>query len=180
MRTKILKLIAVLSMVLLAFNGCKKDEGEEPNPTPEPPAPKIETKVSDDVVMIIPKEGKKIEDYIVSYTTDEIVLEFPDNSTNRSAENNTELIQTFNGNKLTDLKEGQIISIPPNDKVKTGTLKKVSSITKERIKNKIKIKMAVSQPNLVEVFKNGLDEDHTFNFFQLFSGGKAEVEVPKD
>jgi hypothetical protein len=40
--------------------------------------------------------------------------------------------------------------------------------------------MAVSQPNLVEVFKNGLDEDHTFNFFQLFSGGKAEVEVPKD
>ena len=180
MRTKILKLIAVLSMVLLAFNGCKKDEGEEPNPTPEPPAPKIETKVSDDVVMIIPKEGKKIEDYIVSYTTDEIVLEFPDNSTNRSAENSTELIQTFNGNKLTDLKEGQIISIPPNDKVKTGTLKKVSSITKERIKNKIKIKMAVSQPNLVEVFKNGLDEDHTFNFFQLFSGGKAEVEVPKD
>jgi cell surface protein len=180
MRTKILKLIAVLSMVLLAFNGCKKDEGEEPNPTPEPPAPKIETKVSDDVVMIIPKEGKKIEDYIVSYTTDEIVLEFSDNSTNRSAENSTELIQTFNGNKLTDLKEGQIISIPPNDKVKTGTLKKVSSITKERIKNKIKIKMAVSQPNLVEVFKNGLDEDHTFNFFQLFSGGKAEVEVPKD
>ena len=180
MRTKILKLIAVLSMVLLAFNGCKKDEGEEPNPTPEPPAPKIETKVSDDVVMIIPKEGKKIEDYIVSYTTDEIVLEFPDNSTNRSAENSTELIQTFNGNKLTDLKEGQIISIPPNDKVKTGTLKKVSSITKERIKNKIKIKMAVVQPNLVEVFKNGLDEDHTFNFFQLFSGGKAEVEVPKD
>jgi cell surface protein len=180
MRTKILKLIAVLSMVLLAFNGCKKDEGEEPNPTPEPPAPKIETKVSDDVVMIIPKEGKKIEDYIVSYTTDEIVLEFPDNSTNRSAENSTELIQTFNGNKLTDLKEGQIISIPPNDKVKTGTLKKVSTITKERIKNKIKIKMAVSQPNLVEVFKNGLDEDHTFNFFQLFSGGKAEVEVPKD
>ena len=180
MRTKILKLIAVLSMVLLAFNGCKKDEGEEPNPTPEPPAPKIETKVSDDVVMIIPKEGKKIEDYIVSYTTDEIVLEFPDNSTNRSAENSTELIQTFNGNKLTDLKEGQIISIPPNDKVKTGTLKKVSSITKERIKNKIKIKMAVAQPNLVEVFKNGLDEDHTFNFFQLFSGGKAEVEVPKD
>ena len=182
MRTKILKLIAVLSMVLLAFNGCKKDEGEEPAPTPEPPAPKIETKVSDDVVMIIPKEGKKIEDYIVSYTTDEIVLEFPDNSTNRSAENSTELIQTFNGNKLTDLKEGQIISIPPNDKVKTGTLKKVSSITKERIKikNKIKIKMAVSQPNLVEVFKNGLDEDHTFNFFQLFSGGKAEVEVPKD
>ena len=180
MRTKILKFIAVLSMVLLAFNGCKKDEGEEPNPTPEPPAPKIETKVSDDVVMIIPKEGKKIEDYIVSYTTDEIVLEFPDNSTNRSAENSTELIQTFNGNKLTDLKEGQIISIPPNDKVKTGTLKKVSSITKERIKNKIKIKMAVSQPNLVEVFKNGLDEDHTFNFFQLFSGGKAEVEVPKD
>ena len=180
MRTKILKFIAVLSMVLLAFNGCKKDEGEEPNPTPEPPAPKIETKVSDDVVMIIPKEGKKIEDYIVSYTTDEIVLEFPDNSTNRSAENSTELIQTFNGNKLTDLKEGQIISIPPNDKVKTGTLKKVSSITKERIKNKIKIKMAVVQPNLVEVFKNGLDEDHTFNFFQLFSGGKAEVEVPKD
>ena len=180
MRTKILKLIAVLSMVLLAFNGCKKDEGEEPAPTPEPPAPKIETKVSDDVVMIIPKEGKKIEDYIVSYTTDEIVLEFPDNSTNRSAENSTELIQTFNGNKLTDLKEGQIISIPPNDKVKTGTLKKVSSITKERIKNKIKIKMAVVQPNLVEVFKNGLDEDHTFNFFQLFSGGKAEVEVPKD
>ena len=180
MRTKILKFIAVLSMVLLAFNGCKKDEGEEPNPTPEPPAPKIETKVSDDVVMIIPKEGKKIEDYIVSYTTDEIVLEFSDNSTNRSAENSTELIQTFNGNKLTDLKEGQIISIPPNDKVKTGTLKKVSSITKERIKNKIKIKMAVSQPNLVEVFKNGLDEDHTFNFFQLFSGGKAEVEVPKD
>ena len=180
MRTKILKFIAVLSMVLLAFNGCKKDEGEEPNPTPEPPAPKIETKVSDDVVMIIPKEGKKIEDYIVSYTTDEIVLEFPDNSTNRSAENSTELIQTFNGNKLTDLKEGQIISIPPNDKVKTGTLKKVSTITKERIKNKIKIKMAVSQPNLVEVFKNGLDEDHTFNFFQLFSGGKAEVEVPKD
>ena len=180
MRTKILKFIVVLSMVLLAFNGCKKDEGEEPNPTPEPPAPKIETKVSDDVVMIIPKEGKKIEDYIVSYTTDEIVLEFPDNSTNRSAENSTELIQTFNGNKLTDLKEGQIISIPPNDKVKTGTLKKVSSITKERIKNKIKIKMAVSQPNLVEVFKNGLDEDHTFNFFQLFSGGKAEVEVPKD
>ena len=178
MRTKILKLITVLSMVLLAFNGCKKDEGEEPNPTPEPPAPKIETKVSDDVVMIIPKEGKKIEDYIVSYTTDEIVLEFPDNSTNRSAENNTELIQTFNGNKLTDLKEGQIISIPPNDKVKTGTLKKVSSITKERIKNKIKIKMAVTQPNLVEVFKNGLDEDYTFNFFQLFSGGKAEVEVP--
>ena len=178
MRTKILKFIAVLSMVLLAFNGCKKDEGEEPNPTPEPPAPKIETKVSDDVVMIIPKEGKKIEDYIVSYTTDEIVLEFPDNSTNRSAENNTELIQTFNGNKLTDLKEGQIISIPPNDKVKTGTLKKVSSITKERIKNKIKIKMAVTQPNLVEVFKNGLDEDYTFNFFQLFSGGKAEVEVP--
>ena len=180
MRTKFLKFIAVLSMVLLAFNGCKKDEGEEPNPTPEPPAPKIETKVSDDVVMIIPKEGKKIEDYIVSYTTDEIVLEFPDNSTNRSAENSTELIQTFNGNKLTDLKEGQIISIPPNDKVKTGTLKKVSSITKERIKNKIKIKMAVVQPNLVEVFKNGLDEDHTFNFFQLFSGGKAEVEVPKD
>lgn len=180
MRTKILKFIAVLSMVLLAFNGCKKDEGEEPNPTPEPPAPKIETKVSDDVVMIIPKEGKKIEDYIVSYTTDEIVLEFSDNSTNRSAENSTELIQTFNGNKLTDLKEGQIISIPPNDKVKTGTLKKVSSITKERIKNKIKIKMAVVQPNLVEVFKNGLDEDHTFNFFQLFSGGKAEVEVPKD
>lgn len=37
MRTKILKFIAVLSMVLLAFNGCKKDEGEEPNPTPEPP-----------------------------------------------------------------------------------------------------------------------------------------------
>ena len=37
MRTKILKLIAVLSMVLLAFNGCKKDEGEEPAPTPEPP-----------------------------------------------------------------------------------------------------------------------------------------------
>ena len=178
MRTKILKFIAVLSMVLLAFNGCKKDEGEEPNPTPEPPAAKIETKVSDDVVMIIPKEGKKIEDYIVSYTTDEIVLEFPDNSTNRSAENSTELIQTFNGNKLTDLKEGQIISIPPNDKVKTGTLKKVSSITKERIKNKIKIKMAVTQPNLVEVFKNGLDEDYTFNFFQLFSGGKAEVEVP--
>ena len=34
MRTKILKLIAVLSMVLLAFNGCKKDEGEEPNPQP--------------------------------------------------------------------------------------------------------------------------------------------------
>lgn len=180
MRTKFLKFIAVLSMVLLVFNGCKKDEREEPNPTPEPPTPKIETKVSDDVVMIIPKEGKKIEDYIVSYTTDEIVLEFPDNSTNRSAENSTELIQTFNGNKLTDLKEGQIISIPPNDKVKTGTLKKVSSITKERIKNKIKIKMAVAQPNLVEVFKNGLDEDYTFNFFQLFSGGKAEVEVPKD
>ena len=40
--------------------------------------------------------------------------------------------------------------------------------------------MAVTQPNLVEVFKNGLDEDYTFNFFQLFSGGKAEVEVPKD
>ena len=37
MRTKFLKFIAVLSMVLLAFNGCKKDEGEEPNPTPEPP-----------------------------------------------------------------------------------------------------------------------------------------------
>ena len=37
MRIKILKFIAVLSMVLLAFNGCKKDEGEEPNPTPEPP-----------------------------------------------------------------------------------------------------------------------------------------------
>ena len=37
MRTKILKFIAVLSMVLLAFNGCKKDEGEEPAPTPEPP-----------------------------------------------------------------------------------------------------------------------------------------------
>ena len=35
MRTKILKLIAVLSMVLLAFNGCKKDEGEEPNPQPK-------------------------------------------------------------------------------------------------------------------------------------------------
>ena len=34
MRTKILKFIAVLSMVLLAFNGCKKDEGEEPNPQP--------------------------------------------------------------------------------------------------------------------------------------------------
>ena len=39
MRTKILKLIAVLSMVLLAFNGCKKDEGEEPSPTPQPKTP---------------------------------------------------------------------------------------------------------------------------------------------
>ena len=39
MRTKILKLIAVLSMVLLAFNGCKKDEGEEPAPTPQPKTP---------------------------------------------------------------------------------------------------------------------------------------------
>lgn len=39
MITKILKLIAVLSMVLLAFNGCKKDEGEEPAPTPQPKTP---------------------------------------------------------------------------------------------------------------------------------------------
>ena len=39
MRTKFLKFIAVLSMVLLAFNGCKKDEGEEPAPTPQPKTP---------------------------------------------------------------------------------------------------------------------------------------------
>jgi|GEM_PF-1662323 cell surface protein len=82
MRTKILKLIAVLSMVLLAFNGCKKDEGEEPNPTPQPKTPenvvvfdkeviekKIDTITNDGTLVfssLSEKEKPKVGDIICS------------------------------------------------------------------------------------------------------------------
>ncbi|WP_462352398.1 leucine-rich repeat protein [Capnocytophaga leadbetteri] len=82
MRTKILKFIAVLSMVLLAFNGCKKDEGEEPNPTPQPKTPenvvvfdkeviekKIDTITNDGTLVfssLSEKEKPKVGDIICS------------------------------------------------------------------------------------------------------------------
>ena len=82
MRTKILKFIAVLSMVLLAFNGCKKDEGEEPNPTPQPKTPenvvvfdkevvekKIDTITNDGMLVfssLSEKEKPKVGDIICS------------------------------------------------------------------------------------------------------------------
>jgi surface antigen bspA-like len=82
MRTKILKFIAVLSMVLLAFNGCKKDEGEEPTPTPQPKAPenvvvfdkevvekKIDTITNDGTLVfssLSEKEKPKVGDIICS------------------------------------------------------------------------------------------------------------------
>ena len=82
MRTKILKLIAVLSMVLLAFNGCKKDEGEEPAPTPQPKTPenvvvfdkevvekKIDTITNDGTLVfssLSEKEKPKVGDIICS------------------------------------------------------------------------------------------------------------------
>ena len=82
MRTKILKFIAVLSMALLAFNGCKKDEGEEPNPTPQPKTPenvvvfdkevvekKIDTITNDGMLVfssLSEKEKPKVGDIICS------------------------------------------------------------------------------------------------------------------
>ena len=82
MRTKILKFISVLSMVLLAVNGCKKDEGEEPNPTPQPKTPenvvvfdkeviekKIDTITNDGTLVfssLSEKEKPKVGDIICS------------------------------------------------------------------------------------------------------------------
>lgn len=82
MRTKFLKFIAVLSMVLLAFNGCKKDEGEEPAPTPQPKKPenvvvfdkevvekKIDTITNDGTLIfssLSEKEKPKVGDIICS------------------------------------------------------------------------------------------------------------------
>ena len=69
-------------MVLLAFNGCKKDEGEEPNPTPQPKTPenvvvfdkeviekKIDTITNDGTLVfssLSEKEKPKVGDIICS------------------------------------------------------------------------------------------------------------------
>ena len=120
MRTKILKLIAVLSMVLLAFNGCKKDEGEEPNPQP-----KIDKNVS-------------VRGYEHTSATDTIQMK-PNVIYVKNDINNNFLSQdlenekiTFKNNKEQDIiKVGDVIFSNPTDKNPEGYALKIKDKKKE-------------------------------------------------
>ena len=120
MRTKILKLIAVLSMVLLAFNGCKKDEGEEPNPQPNV------------------NENVSVRGYEHTSATDTIQMK-PNVIYVKNDINNNFLSQdlenekiTFKNNKEQDIiKVGDVIFSNPTDKNPDGYALKIKDKKKE-------------------------------------------------